>query len=155
MLKAKDIWYIKHAKEEIVPQPCMFPLINWVTLNFLLTLKSDFMESARDPLPKNEIATRHFENDFLAFRKFMTEMKNVAYNDKINYVIQQDIDEDTEIPHTLLDGPWNIEKELYLFWFLKSGAKLEWIHGFTGEVRLPYILIFIHTNEMRRLLKTD
>lgn len=93
------------------------------------------MESARSPLPIDMMATRNFEDDFEAFRSFINSMKDVPFQEKIDFGIQQDVDEGTEIPESLLSGPWDKEKVRYLFWFLKSGAKLNWHTSVTGEVR--------------------
>lgn len=81
------------------------------------------------------MATRNFEDDFNAFTSFITGMKDVPFQEKIDYAVHQDIDEGTEIPHSALSGPWMEEKVQYLFWFLKSGGKLNWQTSITGEVK--------------------
>jgi hypothetical protein len=47
----------------------------------------------------------------------------------------RDLAEETEIPRNLLVGSWTEESVRYLYWLVKSGAKLEWITSTSGEVR--------------------
>lgn len=43
----------------------------------------------------------------------------------------------TEIPHTLLMGPWDEEAVKFLFWLVMGGARIDWLASTSGEVLLP------------------
>jgi len=45
-----------------------------------------------------------------------------------------DVEDGVEIPPSLLTGPWTEEMVKYLFWMVKSGARLEWLTSTSGEV---------------------
>ncbi|TGO88703.1 hypothetical protein BPOR_0146g00060 [Botrytis porri] len=42
----------------------------------------------------------------------------------------------TEIPHTLLMGPWNEEAVKYLFWLVMGGARIDWLASTSGEAAI-------------------
>ena len=49
----------------------------------------------------------------------------------------------TEIPHSLLLGPWTEGMIQYLYWLIKSGATLDWIASTSGEVPLALFMFQI------------
>ncbi|KAI9730145.1 MAG: magnesium ion transporter [Claussenomyces sp. TS43310] len=40
----------------------------------------------------------------------------------------------TEIPESLLKGPWTTEMVKHLFWFARAGAQVDWLDSTSGEV---------------------
>lgn len=84
---------------------------------------------------------KSFEDDFT---QFLLQVENYPGNrnarqcPSIFWTTFKDTDlaADIEIPHTLLRGPWTERTVQYLYWMLKSGARINWRNSTSGEVCL-------------------
>jgi len=75
-----------------------------------------------------------FEQDFNSFSDIILS-KNISMLQCTSWDTYMDVEEGVEIPPSLLTGPWTEEMIKYLFWMVKSGARLEWLTSTSGEVR--------------------
>jgi hypothetical protein len=48
----------------------------------------------------------------------------------------------TEIPESLLRGPWSPDMIKYLFWLTRAGARIDYSASTNGEVRIACIVYF-------------
>lgn len=85
------------------------------------------------PAPRKIVQLEYLEDDFRTFSnsilgKDLNRIKDCSWNTYIG------VADGTEIPHGLLLGPWTEESIMYLYWMVKSGAKLEWVKSIIGEV---------------------
>lgn len=46
----------------------------------------------------------------------------------------------TEIPESLLRGPWSPDMVMYLFWLIRAGARIDYSASTNGEVRVVYTI---------------
>lgn len=46
----------------------------------------------------------------------------------------------TELPESLLRGPWSPDMVMYLFWLIRAGASINYSESTNGEVRVIYIV---------------
>lgn len=94
----------------------------------------------QDVVLSTKTAAERFGEDFAAFINatlspdFSPILRHC--DPETNYRFR-DLADETEIPHNLLIGPWTEGSVRYLYWLVKSGAKLEWITSTSGEVRFP------------------
>lgn len=95
-----------------------------------------------------------FENNYAEFLDFMKRAKEESslrnleavkeepsmflleenLNQHTNMCIFLNVAEGTQIPTSLLMGPWSEEALEYLFWFVNAGARIDWVSSTSGEV---------------------
>jgi hypothetical protein len=83
-----------------------------------------------------------FNEDFVAFLHVANNLEHVDFQLICNIGCRQettDLAKGTEIPHSLLLGPWTEEMIRHLYWLVKSGATLNWLTSTSGEV--PSLLL--------------
>ncbi|PQE21249.1 actin cortical patch protein [Rutstroemia sp. NJR-2017a WRK4] len=49
------------------------------------------------------------------------------------FCVYLDVAEGTQIPTSLLMGPWDEDALKYLFWFVSAGARIDWVSSTSGE----------------------
>ena len=85
-----------------------------------------------------------FNEDFEAFLHAANDPEHEDLHQIYNVGCRQegtDLAKGTEIPQSLLLGPWTEEMIRYLYWLVKSGATLNWLTSTSGEVPLASFLI--------------
>jgi hypothetical protein len=86
------------------------------------------------PEVPNKLPSEYFEDDFKVFSDLVQNRRFSKHKDACwdTYI---GVSDGTEIPHTLLLGPWTEESTRHLFWMVKfGGAELEWVTSAIGEV---------------------
>lgn len=144
LLQGQDLWVQKYALER------PFPL----ALGMMAFHHGDDLEGID---PKNASAAELLDNDFAkycnAFQRLdishttgasepldltlssLVEKREHIFDLGIrNYA---NVARGTEIPHTLLMGPWDEEAVKFLFWLVMGGARIDWLASTSGEVLLP------------------
>jgi hypothetical protein len=79
-------------------------------------------------------AVEYFNNDFASFSEFMQERDGGYIWESSSWSVNKDVHQDTEIPSSLLLGPWTENNIKLLFWAVKSGARIDWLKSTSGEV---------------------
>jgi hypothetical protein len=87
-------------------------------------------------IPPNRSRLAHFDDDFEAFSTLVQSKDFDRIIESSSGETYLGLADGAEIPHGLLLGPWTEESTKYLFWLVKSGAKLEWVKSINGEVSL-------------------
>jgi hypothetical protein len=62
------------------------------------------------------------------------ELLNVNLQLRGLWWVHLDVAEGTQIPISLLMGPWDEDALKYLFWFVNAGAQIDWVSSTSGEV---------------------
>jgi hypothetical protein len=78
-------------------------------------------------------AVEYFNNDFAGFSEFMQERDGGYIWESCSWSVNKDVHRDTEIPSSLLLGPWTENNIKLLFWAVKSGARIDWLNSTSGE----------------------
>ncbi|TGO75120.1 hypothetical protein BELL_0233g00100 [Botrytis elliptica] len=143
LLQGQDLWVQKYALER------PFPL----ALGMMAFRHGDDLEGID---PKNASAAELLDNDFAkycnAFQRLdishttgasepldLTLSSLVEKREQIfdlgirNYA---NVARGTEIPHTLLMGPWDEEAVKFLFWLVMGGARIDWLASTSGEAAI-------------------
>lgn len=91
--------------------------------------------------PKTVSAAELLENDFVKYcyvLERMTQASNlheeVQHLRNMSIPTYVNLPRDTEIPHTLLMGPWDEEAVRFLFWLVMGGVRIDWLTSTSGEV---------------------
>jgi hypothetical protein len=79
-------------------------------------------------------AQEYFEKDFKEFSIFAKQRDGPQIWEHCRWGFNYDVARGTEIPNSLLLGPWTEESIRYLFWVTKSGAQVDFIKSTSGEV---------------------
>jgi hypothetical protein len=79
-------------------------------------------------------AQEYFEKDFKQFSIFAKQRDGPHIWEHCRWELNYDVARGTEIPNSLLLGPWREESIRYLFWVTKSGARVDFIKSTSGEV---------------------
>ncbi|TGO48132.1 hypothetical protein BCON_0250g00050 [Botryotinia convoluta] len=143
LLQGQDLWIQKNALER------PFPL----ALGMIAFHHRDDIEGID---PKNASAAELLDNDFAkycnAFQRMdvshttgasetmdLTLSSLVEKREQIfdlgirNYA---NVSRGTEIPYTLLMGPWDEEAVKFLFWLVMGGARIDWLASTSGEAAI-------------------
>ncbi|KIN01490.1 hypothetical protein OIDMADRAFT_19303, partial [Oidiodendron maius Zn] len=85
----------------------------------------------------SKTAAARFDDDFAAFLHAASGSEHVdllqIYDVGCSLEGVTDLAKGTEIPHSLLLGPWTKEMIRHLYWLVKSGATLNWLTSTSGE----------------------
>ncbi|TGO28531.1 hypothetical protein BPAE_0026g00210 [Botrytis paeoniae] len=142
LLQGQDLWVQKYALER------PFPL----ALGMIAIHHRDDIEGID---PKNASAAELLDNDFakycnafqrmdvshttdaseiMDFMSSLVEKREQIFDLGIrNYA---NVARGTEIPHTLLMGPWDEEAVKFLFWLVMGGARIDWLASTSGEAAI-------------------
>jgi hypothetical protein len=85
-------------------------------------------------VPTQLTAQKYFEKDFREFSVFAKQRDGPHIWEHCTWELNFDVARGTEIPNSLLLGPWTEESIRYLFWATKSGARVDFIKSTSGEV---------------------
>ncbi|KAF4630934.1 hypothetical protein G7Y89_g7204 [Cudoniella acicularis] len=101
-------------------------------------------------LPKiSATAEEYFNADFGLFYRFTAQhyVEHFAFHSD-----DANLEQRTEIPESLLLGPWDINQIRFLFWVVKSGARIDWFTSVSGETALTGFKNAISTGDTRAIL---
>jgi hypothetical protein len=88
----------------------------------------------KDMVSNSSHLTQQFEDAFTEFLRYIKRDSHFEWS------AASDLAAGVEIPSSLLLGPsWTDEMIRYLFWLVKSGARVEWFTSISGEVKLSLI----------------
>jgi hypothetical protein len=85
-------------------------------------------------VPIQLTAQEYFEKDFKEFSIFAAQRDGPWIWEHCSWDLNYDVERDTEIPSSLLLGPWTEESIRSLFWATKAGARIDFIQSTSGEV---------------------
>ncbi|KAF5872962.1 putative inner membrane magnesium transporter mrs2 protein [Botrytis fragariae] len=142
LLQGQDLWVQKYALER------PFPL----ALGMVAFHHGDDIEGID---PKDTSAAELLDNDFakycnafqrmdvshttdasetIDFMSSLVEKREQIFDLGIrNYA---NVARGTEIPHTLLMGPWDEKAVKFLFWLVMGGARIDWLASTSGEAAI-------------------
>jgi hypothetical protein len=133
VLRSKDIWREKYAPDRVVASVNT----NWEDV---------WGDSERDENYRYNVvsAARILDNSYAQYLEVMKTAKEETSAEVLNSTLQLrglfdvylDVAEGTQIPTSLLTGPWDEDALKYLFWFVTAGAKIDWVSSTSGEVSL-------------------
>ncbi|KAH8684558.1 hypothetical protein BGZ60DRAFT_397826 [Tricladium varicosporioides] len=127
LLKAKDSWRKKQPFEE---QPST--LCRWFCAPAYGKGKNDLINFGH--VPTHIISEEEYlDEDYLMFCKFTA---NQYVGQPVSFMDTADVEHCTEIPESLLLGPWSDAQMRYLYWVVKSGARIDWLRSTSGETAL-------------------
>ena len=140
LLQGQDLWVQKHALER------PFSLA-------LGTIAFHHRDDIEGIDPKTASAAELLDNDFAKYCNAFQRMDVSSITDAsetldlISSSVEQreqifdlgsqnyaNVARGTEIPHTLLMGPWDEEAVKFLFWLVMGGARIDWLASTSGEV---------------------
>ncbi|KAM3075877.1 magnesium ion transporter [Clarireedia jacksonii] len=134
VLRSKDIWKEKYAPNRAVES---------VTTQWLDKLDDSVSE---DEGVRSDIVSAAciLDNNFAEYSEFMKKAKEESSMELLNInlyhrpflLLSLDVAEGTQIPISLLMGPWDEDALKYLFWFVQAGAKIDWVSSTSGEAAL-------------------
>ena len=81
--------------------------------------------------PADKPLRQCFEDDFEEFSNYFSSFPS---NDKLSNARYMHVASETEIPQSLLSGPWTEDMIRHLFWLVKAGAQINSTSSITGEV---------------------
>ncbi|TGO47137.1 hypothetical protein BOTNAR_0541g00050 [Botryotinia narcissicola] len=143
LLQGQDLWVQKYALER------PFPL----ALGMVAFRHGDNSEGID---PKNASSAGLLDNDFAKYYNTFQRM-DVSYTtgasetmdltlpglvEKREHIFDlgirnnANVARSTEIPHTLLMGPWDEEAVKFLFWLVMGGARIDWLASTSGEAAI-------------------
>lgn len=135
LLRSQDLWARKYAQERPFPIAITWEVIERHNLEDASGIKH--------VNPKAVSAAELIDNDFANYcHAFQRVGKEYGIALKHNYFSRLDmlsyanVARGTEIPHTLLMGPWDEEAIKFLFWLVMGGARIDWLSSTSGEVLL-------------------
>lgn len=109
-------------------------------------------DSAQTAMPNELTAHEYFERDFRGFSRLAAQRDGNWPLKCCIWSLDSDLADDVEIPNSLLLGPWSEELIKYLFWAVKSGARVHWLKSTSGEVsQFLYIECALDLQIMYRL----
>ncbi|QSZ36590.1 hypothetical protein DSL72_006470 [Monilinia vaccinii-corymbosi] len=133
LLRGRDLWVRKYSQER--PFPITITQEMWHQ-----NYRDDIETGIEDVDPKTVSAAELLDNDFAKYRYVFERIKgdsdmyevvqHVRNLDIPNYV---NLSRDTEIPYTLLMGPWDEEAVRFLFWLAMGGVRIDWSTSTSGE----------------------
>lgn len=142
LLRGRDLWVRKYAQERPFPKSNTQGM--WDE-HYRYEIETDM----EDVDPKTASATELLNNDFAKYRYAFERMDRtsdlftagisnlnlaVEHLKRLNVPTYVNVAKGTEIPHTLLMGPWNEEAIRFLFWLVMGGARIDWLTSTSGEV---------------------
>ncbi|KAF8859383.1 hypothetical protein BDZ45DRAFT_673336 [Acephala macrosclerotiorum] len=135
ILSAKDNWVQKFAKDRLF-KPVWFDIKSNPPAED--SEESDTSEEATEEHDEPQMtAHEYFNTDFNGFSDLILSERDGGWLwDKCSWERNSDVAEGTEIPQSLLSGPWDEDMLKYLFWLRKSGAGIDWLNSTSGEVGL-------------------
>ncbi|KAM0140574.1 hypothetical protein ACHAO1_002258 [Botrytis cinerea] len=142
LLQGQDLWVQKHALER------PFSLA-------LGTIAFHHRDDIEGIDPKTASAAELLDNDFAKYCNAFQRMDVSSITDAsetldlISSLVEQreqifdlgsqnyaNVARGTEIPHTLLMGPWDEEAVKFLFWLVMGGARIDWLASTSGEAAI-------------------
>ncbi|KAJ8067136.1 hypothetical protein OCU04_004508 [Sclerotinia nivalis] len=137
LIRSQDLWVRKYAQERPFPTTIIQRMWNG-------PFRNDIHESGiEDVDPKTVSAVHLLDNDFAKFCYIFRRAEQTSdFNMKIrhlsgammyNYV---NMATGTEIPNTLLMGPWDEEAIKFLYWLVMGGARIDWLTSTSGEAAI-------------------
>ncbi|PQE24429.1 Actin cortical patch protein [Rutstroemia sp. NJR-2017a BBW] len=130
--------------------------LRWARLPVVLRSKDIWRESWEDVWGNGEndenyrynvvSAVRILDNSYAKYLEVIKTAKEEAskeeasaevLNDSLQLrgliYVYLDVAEGTQIPTSLLMGPWDEDALKYLFWFVSAGAQIDWVSSTSGE----------------------
>lgn len=137
LIRSQDLWVRKYAQGRPFPTTIIQRL--WSE-----PFGSDIRKSGiKDVDPKTVSAVRLFDNDFAKFCYIFRRAEQTPdFNMKIQHLSGSKIHDyvnmatGTEIPNTLLIGPWDEEAIKFLYWLVMGGARIDWLTSTSGEAAI-------------------
>ncbi|KAB8294966.1 hypothetical protein EYC80_006919 [Monilinia laxa] len=136
LLRSQDLWIRKYSQER--PFPSSITQGMWDQ-----HYRYDFETGIENVDPKTVSAVELFENDFAKYRYVLGSMMQASnLHEEVQHLRNMSIPtyinlpRDTEIPHTLLMGPWDEEAVRFLFWLVMGGVRIDWLTSTSGEAAI-------------------
>ncbi|KAF7870406.1 hypothetical protein EAF04_004151 [Stromatinia cepivora] len=136
LLRSQDLWVRKYAQERPFP-----PNIRQCMWNG--PLGDDIEFGIEEVDPKTVSAVQLLDNDFakhccILRRTEQTSDFNMKIMDLSGAIVVNctNMATGTEIPNTLLMGPWDEEAIKFLYWLVMGGARIGWLTSTSGEAAI-------------------
>ncbi|CAD6444481.1 4ca8363a-49ab-4da6-9c08-6ed9979d6367 [Sclerotinia trifoliorum] len=137
LIRSQDLWVRKYAQGRPFPTTIIQRLWNGPFGNDICG------SGIKDVDPKTVSAVHLFDNDFAKFcyifrraeqtSDFIMKIKHLSGAMMYDHV---NMATGTEIPNTLLVGPWDEEAIKFLYWLVMGGARIDWLTSTSGEAAI-------------------
>jgi len=112
-------------------------------------------EAPHDQALFQKTTKRDFDEEFARFSNIVERESEESLRRHYNFSTYKDVDPRTEIPNSLLLGPWTADMTRYLFWLVRGGARIQWTDSTGGEVALVGLKNAIITGNLQVMLLLD
>jgi len=135
LLETRDAWYQKNGLQRASQSiceltPCLAPILNIDGTDFHVPQSMEEDPGIR--LTRKEPSS-FFDEDFSTFSNIV-QNNDASFLENTSWDTYKEVEDEVDFPDTLLLGPWTEDMIRYLYWLVKSGARLEWLANNSGEV---------------------